>query len=356
MKKKVLFACHGIGNGGAERVLLTLANNFAVRGYNVTILTTNEAHNDYEINSAINRIIITPKHTFAIARILNRLWQIRKTVKLIKPDTIISFSANINVQMLVANIGLDIRTIISERTDPTRYPESAIGRKVRNLAYLLANHIVFQTEDARSYFSGKIKKNSSIIHNPICINIPVGISSQKENLIIGVGSLGGQKNWKLALSAFSLFVKEHPRYIFEIYGEGPLRSELEYQINSDQNLRNKVFLKGFCQNIVERFKCSNIYVSSSIFEGISNSMLEALALGVPVICTDCPVGGARMFIKNNNNGILVPMNDVTAMYKAMSKYVDDPLFADFVSTNSVKIRKELAVNKIVDKWVSLLNR
>ena len=67
-----------------------------------------------------------------------------------------------------------------------------------------------------------------------------------------------------------------------------------------------------------------MFVSSSDFEGISNSMLEALGMGLPVVVTDCPVGGARMVIKSGENGILVPVGDTQAMYEAMRSVLKDP--------------------------------
>lgn len=354
MKKKIMFACHGIGNGGAERVLLTLANNFAKRGYEVSIVTTNEPHNDYAVNESVKRFICYPNQKNAFARIFARLRYVRKFIKSENPDCIVSFSANINVQILIGAIGLGKKIIVSERTDPSRYPESKIGRFIRTLSYRLADLVVFQTEDAKNYFPEYIRCKSRIIHNPICINIPEDASIPKENLIIGVGSLGEQKNWKMALAAFSVFSKRHPDYRLEIYGEGPQKEELDIFIKQDVNLKGKALLMGFSNEITKRLLQSKIYVSSSVFEGISNSMLEALALGTPTICTDCPVGGAKMFIKNEVNGLLVPVNDVEAMILAMNKLADDEEFASMLSAKSVNIRKELSVDKIIDIWESVV--
>lgn len=355
MRKKVMFACHGIGNGGAERVLLTLANSFAERNYEVSIITTNEPHNDYPVNGLIKHYICYPNQKYSIGRILSRLKKIRQIANQESPDCIVSFSANINVQILLSTLGLGIRTIVSERTDPSRYPESRIGRFIRTLSYKLADLVVFQTVDARNYFPKFIRSKSMIIHNPICITIPEGSYTSKEDLIIGIGSLGLQKNWKMALKAFSHFSETHSTYRFEIYGEGPLKDELNAFIQRDANLVGRVYLMGFSSEVSKRLLQSKIYVSSSIFEGISNSMLEALALGVPTICTDCPVGGAKMFIKNGISGILVPVNDVAAMSSAMNKLADDESFAYMLSTQSIRLREELSIDKIIDIWESVID-
>ena len=80
-------------------------------------------------------------------------------------------------------------------------------------------------------------------------------------------------------------------------------------------------------NILEKVAPCYMYVSSSDFEGISNSMLEALGMGLPTVVTDCPVGGARMVINSGENGILVPVGDTKAMYEAMRSILKDPALA-----------------------------
>ena len=98
-----------------------------------------------------------------------------------------------------------------------------------------------------------------------------------------------------------------------------------------------------------------MFVSSSDFEGMSNSMLEAMALGLPCVCTDCPAGGARAVIKDGENGLLTPVGDSHALYLAMKKVAENPELAAKLSKNSVKIREEQSVDKIIKKWMELIN-
>ena len=114
-----------------------------------------------------------------------------------------------------------------------------------------------------------------------------------------------------------------------------------------------MFFPGYISNVNEKMCNAAMYVSSSNFEGISNSMLEALAMGVPTISTDCPVGGARMMIQNNENGILIPVGDEEALYKAMLKIAEDSEFAQKISNNAINIKQEYSIDKIVKKWENL---
>ncbi len=347
---KILFICHGAGNGGAERIITTLANEFSKKGNEIVLLTTKKENNTYPLEKSINHVIIEVIGGNVITRTCKRILYIRKEIREFCPKCIISFSAIPNMQVIVANIGLKIPLIISERTDPSKYPESYIGRTLRDILYKQADTIVFQTNEAKNYFRKSIRRKGTIIINPVRDNLPQRYLGVRDNRIVGIGALVPQKNWFIALEAFKSFVQHRPEYIFEIYGEGSQRAEIEKYISSDEILRNKVLLKGFDQRAVERINNAAMYVSSSDYEGISNSMLEALATGVPSICTDCPVGGAKMVIEDGVNGFLVPVGDAKAMSNRMIAIAGDNELSDKLSENATSIRYKYSLNRIVAAW------
>ncbi len=352
---KLVFICHGIGNGGAERVFTTIANHISEMGHKVIIVTTNPSNNDYVLHNKIDHIEAYQESGNRISRVLNRLKTIRKVVKEIKPDCVISFSAVCNIQALLALTLIKKKIIISERTDPSRYPESKIYKILRWVLYPKADRIVFQTRMAKEYFGKKIQKKGIIIENPIRSNLPEPQIVRTEKIIIGVGSLCEQKNWFVALKACELFFKKNPDYIFEIYGEGEDRDALLEYIRERDILKSRVFLKGFCSTIEDKLKIAKIYISSSDYEGISNSMLEALALGTPVICTDCPVGGAKAMIDHKKNGILVPVGDYKSMSKALILLAQNDDICQKLSREAIRVREKYSENIIVDTWVNLIN-
>lgn len=352
--KKMIFMCHGAGNGGAERVITTLASEFANRNYDVMLITTNEPNNDYEINGKIKREIILSNKTNFILRSVDRILKLRKVLKEYNADCIISFSTLPNIQVITAAFGLNQNIIVSERTDPSKYPISVVARILRRVLYHLPQKIVFQTEEAMDYFPIKIKNKGIIIPNPISNKLPEVYHGKKDKIIVGVGSLGEQKNWPVALKACETVFKEINDYQFYIYGEGPHRSSLEDMIEKSNVLRGRVILKGFSDNVIEEIKKATLYISSSDYEGISNSMLEALAMGIPTICTDCPVGGARKYISSGENGILVPVRNIDILAKEISKLLKDDNLREILSNNSIKIREELSQNVIVNIWENIV--
>lgn len=351
---KLLFYCHGCGNGGAERVITTLSTAFAQKGYDVMLVTTKLSNNDYECDNRVKKICIHSEGANAITRNIKIIKKFRKLVRTNKPNCIISFSSIPNIQAIISTFAIKGKLIISERTDPSRYPESSLGKRLRNILYPLADSIVFQTRDALQYFKPSIQKKGCIIFNPIRENLPRPYTGERRKIIVGIGSLGEQKNWLNALRASELFLNEYKDFLFNIYGEGPERQALQDYINQSSVLKGKVQLMGFSANAVNDMNDAMMYISSSDYEGISNSMLEALATGVPSICTDCPVGGARMFIKSGINGFLVPVNDSEELYNKMKALADNDVLRKQFTMESPKIKQMLSIEKICSEWEKVI--
>ena len=200
------------------------------------------------------------------------------------------------------------------------------------------------------YFPYYIKAKGTIIPNPIREQLPAPYIGKRCNTIVGVGSLGEQKNWAMSLEACKEFFKYKPEYKMIIYGEGPLREELQREINNNSVLKDRVVLAGFADDVVEKINNARMFISSSDYEGISNSMLEALATGVPTICTDCPVGGARSVIVSGNNGFLVNVGDYEDLSKKMIILADNDEICEKFTRNSVLIKENLKLDTIVKRW------
>ena len=118
-------------------------------------------------------------------------------------------------------------------------------------------------------------------------------------------------------------------------------------------MRRRVMFRGFSSHVLADIRTAAMYVLSSDYEGISNSMLEAMALGLPVIATDCPIGGSRMYIRDGVNGLLVPVGDEEALARAMERLADEPAFGESLGREAVKLRGELTTAKIADKFLAL---
>lgn len=348
---KVTFLIESLSDGGAERVTSLLANALLKNAHSVNIIILNQRENEYYINSKVNKIYLKNNNdNNKVIRIFNKVKVINSLLNSLKSDIVISLAMpQTNALLLPSLLSLKKKVILSERNDPSRYPNSFFLKKLRSILYLLANSIVFQTEDARSYFNNKIKNKGVIILNPIKEDLPLSNRKNVKKEIVNFCRLDTQKNLPMLIDAFELLIKDFPDYTLMLYGKGPLEEELKVYANKKVPSQ-RILFNGYSNNIHESIKDSAMFVSSSNYEGISNSMLESLAMGLPTISTDCPVGGARMVIRSYENGVLVSLNNIEELYRVMKEIIENKELSDTMAENALKIREQLSLDNIANKW------
>lgn len=346
---KIMFVIGVLSNGGAERVISVLAKEFVKMGYKIDIITIYGDKNDYINDDKINIIPLHNPTKNKILRVLGIIKQLRILIKKRHPDLLISFVAIINIYTIISKAFMKTKLIVSERNDPYQNPENKYMRMLRDVLYRFCDGFVFQTEDAMKYFPTRIQNRGIIIPNPIKSDLPYWNRGSSEKTIITACRLVKQKNLPMLINAFAKFKKDFPDYKLKIFGIGEMHEKL-VNIISELGLDNEVLLPGFSKEIHNEMAKSDLFVISSNYEGISNSMLEALAIGVPVISTDSPIGGARMFIRNGENGILTEVGNTDELYQAMKKIISDKHYASDLSEEARKIRMQLSPEVIFEKW------
>ena len=348
--KRIAFVAHGLGIGGAQRVAVLLANRFASDGYKVGFIVTRSEEEAYCLNNNVQLIKRVPSKGF-LQSVLKNIYTYQ-ALKKFKPDLIISFLTN---EMVISGLCVKCPQIYSLRNDPNNDMNSFFRRNVRNILYRKANAIVFQTEGARKYFIDDIQRKGVIIENPITEGLPFWSEQRHEKKIITACRLEKQKNVSMLIKAFALFVLNHQEYRLVVCGKGSLLNELE-ALCQRLDIRDKVEFMGFRTDVHELMKTAEMFVISSNYEGLSNSMLEALAIGIPTISTDSPPGGAAQFIDNGTNGILVPVGEVGELAKAMITIAENRNIRNKLSKNAKTIRDELSIEKVYIKWKVLVDK
>lgn len=353
-RKKVLFVISSLSGGGAERVLVNIANQMINDGFVVEIIKTSPKNpGNYGIDKSINVIELPKFNTNSVFKAIKIIKCIRHEIKIRNDFTIISFLSDNNILTILAGIFLPNKTIICERNDPSKNFGNSLLRKVRNFIYLFADWNVFQTEDAKNYFCKHIQKKGTIIPNPVLIPQDLVLPYRGyEGRILAVGRLTKQKNYYMMISAFSTFLENHMNYTLDIYGIGELEDDLKRFVK-EKGLENKVIFHGFSEDIYRIMSESTIYVSTSDYEGISNTMIEALALGVPTIVTDCPVGGARLMIDNGVNGFIIPVGDSDALINKLCELADNGRLRNQLSEEARKIREKFNLQNVAKMWERL---
>ena len=344
--KNITFVSGRLGGGGSERVLTLVANQMRRDGYNVSIIAFGQMDKVYDNECPVTILKFTND--------FNQIAALRKEIKKQSPNAVIAFEYYVGMKTVLATRGLGIKVVVSERNDPHKLDAQPLKKYLRNLLYGWANTIVCQTDDAKTYFSNRIQKKAVVICNPIKNGLPLW-SGEQSHTIINYCKLEKQKNLPLLIDSFGVIKDKYPDWSLEIYGEGSEKQKLIDLIKS-KGLQESVKIYPFAENIHEIAATKYMFVSSSDFEGISNSMLEAMAIGMPVVCTDCPIGGAKMVIENGRNGLLVDTGNKTELANAMDSLIRDCDMAIKMAKNANKIRDSYALPSITKAWENLVEQ
>lgn len=356
---KIILYIDTMQYGGANRVMANLANYFSSLSDNRVILINDiECKNEkeYILNDKIERYYLDKDITNKFMRKqIQRIKMLRKIVKNTDADVILSFMGPPNYRMLISTMGLSIKKCVSVRNDPYREYGKGIRRIIANIIFLLSDGYILQTEDAAKYFVKNIQKKSKIIFNPVNEKFYSVKRDVEEKRIVMVGRLQKQKNFELAIRAFAKVHRLHADYKLCIYGEGELKPKLK-KLALELNISNFVEFLGQVSDIEKKLSNASLFLLTSDFEGMPNALMEAMAVGVPVISTDCPCGGPRTLIENEMQGILVPCNQCDALANAIDKVLDDNQLRNVMRINCKKRAEEFLPIKIFEQWDNYLRR
>lgn len=397
MKKIILFISV-MNGGGAERVASLLMNEFNTRGYQTEIVITAPSENEAERSGLNNNtrirhineknkknnlfylllrfftsifcnifeILKIPVPAFLaycsfVSQNYSKISQIKKILS-DNPDAVtIGFLQPAIPLLILSARKLPNRVIVSERGNPNMLLKKRYGYNFIKKYYVRANAIVFQTVLAANAYPSNVSKKGRVIANPIKTDLPDAYHGEREKRIVSFCRISPEKRLDILIEAFSLFHKGHPQYTLEIIGDAnnemsiKLLDELKVQVKM-LNVSDSVVFSPFSTNVHYDVLKASMYINCSETEGMSNAMLESLALGLPTICTDCPIGGARTIIRDGENGFLVPVNDVSSLLAAMERIADNISLGKKMSNSAVKIRNDLSTSKIADKWIALIEQ
>ncbi len=357
--QNVLFITNSVGFGGAAKMLCFMAESLAERGKKVLIVNLKTTGNISSFERTAGKAeIITLAPPDKQNKNIYYIREIKKIAKQFKAEAIVGFTAFPNMYAAIVAKLLHIPSVIAERGDPARTSGNSVKDKVQLFLINRSAGGVFQTEGAKEYYGKGLQKRGAVIPNPIFINgeapnIPYEI---REKTVVSVGRFdNNQKRLDIMLKAFKLFLKSHPDYILKLYGKGDDEEQIR-QWCKELEIVDKIKFMGLTTSPMTDIAKDSMFIITSDYEGISNALLEAMAVGLPCVSTDHTPGGARLLIKHGENGLLAPIGDTEALAKCMCLFAENESLAKKCGENAKDVAVRFNPDRIIDMWEDYINK
>lgn len=348
---KIDFIISALNGGGAERVLVLLANHFSSIGYEVSIITFNNG-DAYELNNSIKRVKLHhgsfPNHTIRSLFNLLKYYSEKEN----KPDIAISFINRISFVSIIACKLRSIKIIVSEHINHLRIKNRLVKFNIDYL-YKYAKHVTVLTEFDVEFYKNK-KANVVVMPNPCTFKIVDKINLNREKVILAIGNLDRypHKGFDNLITIVKPILEKYPEWSLKIVGGGDNGMTFLKKLAKEHNLSNRVIFTGFRNDVNQIMRNSEIFILSSRFEGLPMVLLEAMSQGMSCISYNCKTGPSDI-IKNNINGLLIKDQDINMMREGLVSLIENESLRENISGKAIKSLDKYSMENIGLKWEEL---
>jgi glycosyltransferase involved in cell wall biosynthesis len=354
---KIALVITSLGAGGAERVMITLANHLAARGRDVTLLTFAPPGTRpyYPVDSRVTLrdldVVTSERRLHSLQQMLWRIFVLRRALRAIEPDLVISFLVKINIITILATRGLDVDLVVSECNNPERQTMNPVWRWLRDRLYGVADCLVTPSQGVLNVLPAAVRARGRVIPNPVDLP-PAATRRADGRTLIAVGRLEHQKGFDLLLPAFARVAADHPDWRLVIWGEGSERHRLE-ALREQLGLAGRVHLPGVTERPGQWVNDATLFVLSSRFESFGNVVAEAMSAGLPVISADCPWGPSEI-VQHGVDGWLVPPEDVAALAEGLDLLMRDEALRTRLAEAAARNAQRFERERVMAMWDELL--
>ena len=362
-QRSIAFHLNCLGQGGAERVVSNLANEFAGRGYRVLVATEWQEEEEFALDPRVERVHVGlrpgDEKKGRVTQFFLRVRYLREFLREHRPDVLVPFAQRANYRALMAAKGTGIPVVVCVRTDPVGHYDALSDKIQIRLLFPRAAGAVFQTGLQRAFFRPYLQENSTIILNPVNPKyFGVGRPPVRDRSVVHHARLVDFKNQPMLCRAFVRVHEEHPDYVLRIYGADSHdgTKEILDGIIAENHAEDYILLMGGSDSLEQELPKGAVYAFTSDWEGLPNSLLEAMALGMPIVATDCPCGGPAEVITDGENGLLIPIKDEDALVKGLNRLIGDEELAERLGKKAREIEKRTSGEAVFALWDAYLNR
>lgn len=370
---KLMVVIHSLRGGGSERVLINLLKGLDRNEFSITLVLYERVF-DYPVPENIELRILdiyASRNFFKLAiGFISKILGLSKLIRKNKPDFVFSLLSSTNVTVILAKIlsRMNFKLIVSEHTHPSMNLKNEIYGGITRLfikvLYPKADKIVAVSEGIKQDIIQNFHINEdkiAVIYNPIDIKEIETLSTEEVNhpwfqeqipIIISVGRLTQQKDYPYLIKTFAIVKKSINCRLF-IIGDGEDKEKL-IQMAKEIGLEKDIEFAGFQKNPFKYMDRASLFVLSSLYEGFGNVIVEAMALGLPVISTDCPSGPSEI-IENRKNGLLVPVRDEHALAQSILSILTNQDLKDSLGKEAKLRAQFFATEKIIKDYVRIFS-
>ncbi len=365
---KISLVTANLRGGGAERMMVNLANGFAERGY-ITDLILCSAEGPYLKDIARNVNLVD----FKSPRVVFSVHKLAAYLKKVKPDILISTLNRVNIASIIARriSGVDTKVILREASTFSVYAQAntslwdRIIDMVSSKLYKYGDGIAAVSEGVAGDLINNLKLppgKVKVVFNPVVDKKLFELASEKPDhpfinnkeypLIISAGRFSIQKDFPVLIKAFNEVCrqKEARLIILGEYNEGEEQYETIKQLVKNFNLEKKVSFPGFMKNPFSYISNADCFVLSSKWEGLPGVLIQALACGTPVVSTDCKSGPSEI-LKNGEFGALVPVGD----FNALAEKIIETINKQREREKLIKRAEDFSKDNCLDKYINLIS-
>ncbi len=360
---RIALVISDLGPGGAQRVLTSLAGAWSTQGNGVHLLPLHGGPDQdfYAVAPAVHvqHLALPVGRTGAVGKLwrnVGRVRALRRALRALRPDVVVSFIDQSNVVTLLAAAGTEIPVIVSERTDPSQSQSGRMWNLLTRLTYPLSRSLVVQTSEIAAQYANWRLRSVATIPNPV-YPPPRPDGADRPDLptpyVLAVSRLSREKGIDLLLGAFTEVASRFPDWSLVVAGSGPEREMLEKHAR-ELGISGRCCFLGEVSDVATLMRDASLFVLPSRVEGFPNALCEAMACGLASIATDCP-SGPRHIVRDGADGVLVPTENAKELAQAMGSLMSDPLARSRLGDAARTIIDRFSVSRVLALWDDVLH-